>query len=510
MNKRALISVSDKEGIVEFAKELVKNSYEIISTGGTKKILDESGIKTIAIDEVTNFPEMLDGRVKTLHPFVHAGLLSLRDNKEHVKQIQEHNINYIDLVVVNLYPFKQTILKEGTTLEEAIENIDIGGPSMLRSAAKNYRSVTVVTDKEDYANVIDEINSKGDTTLETRERLAAKVFRTTAYYDSLIANYLSEKVGEQFPETMTIGYEKKQSLRYGENPHQQASFYQDINDELSIASAKQLQGKELSYNNIQDANAAIQIMSEFDESVVVGLKHMNPCGLGTGKTVLEAWNNCYEGDSTSIFGGIVSTNEEIDLPTAEKMSKIFLEIIIAPSYSKEALDVFAKKKNLRVMQLPLKGRRRSKMQYVSVNGGLLCQEYDLSNVDDCKLDVVTKTKLTDAQKQDLIIGQKVVKHVKSNAIVIVKDKQVIGVGAGQMNRVGAAKIALDWCKDKSQGAILASDAFFPFNDVVTLAQQYGISAIIQPGGSIRDNESIEAADGANIAMAFTGMRHFKH
>lgn len=508
--RRALVSVSDKTNIVEFVKGLVANSYEIISTGGTKKILDEAGIKTISIDELTGFPEMLDGRVKTLHPIVHGGLLALRDKESHINQVKEHNINYIDMVVVNLYPFKETISKKDVTLEDAIENIDIGGPSMLRSAAKNYRSVTVITDINDYETILNEIETYGETKLQTRERLAAKVFRTTAYYDSLIGNYLTKITGDKFPDTLTIGYEKKQNLRYGENPHQDAAFYENMESGFSVASAKQLQGKELSYNNIQDANAAIQIMSEFKEPVVVGLKHMNPCGLGIGDTVLEAWNNCYEGDSVSIFGGIVATNKEIDKATAEKMGEIFLEIIIAPSFSQEALEVLKVKKNLRLMELPLNIENRSINQFVSVNGGILAQEFDLKNADDCDLTVVSEVKPTKEQLIDLTIGQKVVKHVKSNAIVIIKNKQAIGVGAGQMNRVGAAKIALEWAKDKAEGAILASDAFFPFDDVVKLAHEYGIKAIVQPGGSIRDKDSIKAANELGIAMVFTGMRHFKH
>lgn len=508
--KRALISVSDKTGIVEFAQELVKLNYEIISTGGTKVKLDEAGIKTLAIDDFTGFPEMLDGRVKTLHPLVHGGLLNLRENAEHQKQVQAHNIKNIDMVVVNLYPFKETISKDNITLAEAIEQIDIGGPSMLRSAAKNYQSVTVITDAKDYSIVLDEIKAEGDTTFETRERLAAKVFRKTAYYDSLIANYLTSKVGDEMPETLTIGFEKKQELRYGENPHQKAAFYEDMNSSLSLASAEQLQGKQLSYNNIQDANAAVQIMSEFKEAVVVGLKHMNPCGVGTGENVEQAWDNCYEGDSVSIFGGIVATNQKIDKATAEKMSKIFLEIIIAPDYDQDALEVFAAKKNLRILKMDLNNKKLSKWQHVSVNGGVLRQEWDQKNADNCELKVVTQTKPNEQEMQDAIMGQKVVKHVKSNAILIIKNKQVIGVGAGQMNRVGAAKIALEWSKDKCQGATMASDAFFPFDDVVELAHKYGIKTIIQPGGSIRDEDSIKKADELGISMVFTGMRHFKH
>ena len=510
MKKRALISVSNKDKIVEFAKKLIELDYEIISTGGTKKQLEASGVKCISIDKITGFPEMLDGRVKTLHPKIHGGLLGLRDNKSHLSQLKEHDIQFIDMVVVNLYPFIETVNKPNVSLEEVIENIDIGGPSMLRSAAKNYRSVTVVSDVKDYDLVLKELSEKKSTSLKLREYLAAKVFQLTAHYDAHIAQYLNNVCNITMPDKLTLAYDKKEEMRYGENPHQDASFYVNHNIGLSLSNAEQLQGKKLSYNNIQDANAAIQIMAEFKEAVVVGLKHMNPCGLGTGKTVEEAWDNCYEGDKVSIFGGIVATNQTIDAPTAKKMNTIFLEIIIAPNYTKEALEVFAKKKNLRVLKLAIDYNKRSQWQHTSVNGGVLRQQWDLKNVEDCEIKFATKQKANSQQMEDLLIAQKVVKHVKSNAIVIVKNKQLIGVGAGQMNRVAAAKIALEWCKDKAANAVMASDAFFPFNDVVKLASKYKIAAIIQPGGSIRDKESIEECDKANISMAFTGMRHFKH
>ena len=510
MKKRALISVWNKENIVEFAKKLIEFNYEIISTGGTQKILKAAGIPVLSIDQVTGFPEMLDGRVKTLHPKIHGGLLGLRGNDKHLAQLKEHDIDFIDMVIVNLYPFIETVNKPGVKLPEVIENIDIGGPSMLRSAAKNYQSVTVISDVADYDMILSEMKNHGDVTAKTREYLAAKVFQLTSYYDSHIATYLNKVAGIQMPDKLTLPFEKREDMRYGENPHQDASFYVNENIGLSLSSATQLQGKKLSYNNIQDTNAAIQIMSEFQEPVVVGLKHMNPCGVGTGKSVEEAWDNCYDGDKVSIFGGIVSTNQKIDENTALKMKTIFLEIIVAPDFTKEALAIFSKKKNLRILQLPLNKTKRSTWQHTSVNGGVLRQQWDLKNIDDCKIDVVTNKKPSQNELDDMIMAQKIVKHVKSNAIVIVKNKQLIGVGAGQMNRVAAAEIALEWCKNKCNNAIMASDAFFPFKDVAELAAKYNIAAIIQPGGSIRDNESIEACNKANISMAFSKMRHFKH
>lgn len=510
MKKRALISVSNKDQIVEFAKKLIELDYEIISTGGTKKQLENNGIDVISIDKITGFPEMLDGRVKTLHPKIHGGLLGLRDNENHLLQLKEHDIQFIDIVVVNLYPFIETVNKPNVTLEEVIENIDIGGPSMLRSAAKNYRSVTVVSDVNDYNLVLQELSQNKTTSLKLRQYLAAKVFQLTAHYDAYISQYLNKICGITMPDKLTLAYEKKEKMRYGENPHQEASFYVNNNIGLSLSNATQIQGKKLSYNNIQDANAAIQIMAEFKEPVVVGLKHMNPCGLGTGETIEKAWDNCYEGDKVSIFGGIVATNQTIDTSTAKKMNTIFLEIIIAPNYTKGALEVFAKKKNLRILKLDIDYNKRSLWQHTSVNGGILRQQWDLKNVEDCDIKFVTNKKPSPQEIEDLLIAQKIVKHVKSNAIVIVKNKQLIGVGAGQMNRVAAAKIALEWCKDKVENAVMASDAFFPFNDVVKLASKYKISAIIQPGGSIKDNESIDECNKSNISMVFTGMRHFKH
>ena len=509
--KRALVSVSDKSGLISFVQGLVDAGYEIISTGGTKKALEEAGLKPIGISEVTGFPEILDGRVKTLHPKVHGGLLSVRTNPDHMKQIQELGIDPIDMVVVNLYPFKQTVQKPGVSHEEIIENIDIGGPSMLRSASKNYQSVTVVCDPADYDNVLEEIKANGDTTPATREHLAAKVFRTTAQYDAMIAEYLTKKTGEEFPEKLTITFDKVQDLRYGENPHQKAAFYKGMQPQYSLANAKQLHGKELSYNNIQDGNAAIEILKEFDgQHAAVGLKHMNPCGIGLGNTIDEAWDKCFEADPVSIFGGIVAFNDEVNETTAEKLSKIFLEIIIAPSFSQDALDILTKKKNIRLMTLDVTQNVHNTFKYTNVNDGLLVQEMDMKQVKKEDLRCVTNRKPTEEEMDQLLFAWKVVKHVKSNAIVLVKDNMTIGVGAGQMNRVGSAEIAIKEAGKKAQGSVMSSDAFFPFKDTVQTAIEAGVTAIIQPGGSIRDQESIDECNAHTIAMVFTGVRHFKH
>lgn len=500
--KRVLISVSDKTGVVEFTRELVELGYEIISTGGTKKTLNEAGIKTLSISDITNFPEIMDGRVKTLHPSVHGALLCVRDNENHLKALKDNKIDLIDMVVVNLYPFKETLAKEDVTHEELIENIDIGGPSMLRSAAKNYKSVTVVVDPKDYERVICELKESGDTQLETRERLAAKVFRHTSAYDTLIAEYLTNKVEEKFPETITVTYEKVQDLRYGENPHQKAGFYKKSFAGYSMGNAKQLHGKELSYNNIQDANAALEILKEFTAPTVVAVKHMNPCGVGSGKNIDEAWTRAYEGDKVSIFGGIVVANSCITKSVAEELSKLFLEIVIAPDFEKEALEIITQKKNIRVLKVDTNSEILNKMKVTSVMDGALIQEFDEMKISKDELVCVTERKPTDEEIEELIFSWNVVKHVKSNAIVIGKNNQTIGVGA--------AKIALEQGGEKCMGAVLASDAFFPMDDTVELAAKYGIKAIIQPGGSIKDSLSIEACNRHGIAMVFTGVRHFKH
>lgn len=509
--KRALVSVSDKTNLVEFVSELVKLGYEIISTGGTKKALEAAGIETIGISEITGFPEIMDGRVKTLHPKVHGALLCVRDNEEHVKQLKELDIDYIDLVCVNLYPFKQTVQKPGVTHEEIIENIDIGGPSMLRSASKNYKFIPVVVDPSDYETVIEELKQNGETSLETREKLAAKVFRHTANYDAMIASYLTEKTGEKYPEKLTITYDKVQDLRYGENPHQSAAFYKNMNPQYSLANAKQLHGKELSYNNIQDGNAAIEILKDFEGTcAAVGLKHMNPCGVGLGKTIEEAWDKAYEADPVSIFGGIVAFNEPVNKAVAEKLANIFLEIIIAPAFDEDAFEILSKKKNIRLMQLDTTLSVNAKYKVTNVNDGLLVQDVDDHKLTKEDLRCVTNRKPTEEELEQLLFAWNVVKHVKSNAIVLVKDNMTIGVGAGQMNRVGAARIAIEQAQEKAKGSVMGSDAFFPMPDTVEEAVKAGVTAIIQPGGSIKDQLSIDVCNEHGIAMVYTGVRHFKH
>lgn len=509
--KRALVSVSDKTNLVPFVSSLVELGYEIISTGGTKKALEAAGIKTIGISEVTDFPEIMDGRVKTLHPKVHGALLCVRDNPDHVRQIEELGIQYIDLVCVNLYPFKETVQKPGVSHEEIIENIDIGGPSMLRSASKNYKFIPVLCDPSDYDAIVKELRENGETYLTTREYLAAKVFRHTASYDTMIASYLTERTGEKYPEKFTITFDKVQELRYGENPHQSAAFYKGMNPQYSLANAKQLHGKELSYNNIQDGNAAIEILKDFEgQPAVVGLKHMNPCGVGIGKTIEEAWDKAYEADPVSIFGGIVAFNEPIHASVAEKLSKIFLEIIIAPAFDEDAFEILSKKKNIRLMQLDTSLEVNAKYKVTNVNDGLLVQDIDDHKITAEDLRCVTNRKPTEEELEQLLFAWKVVKHVKSNAIVLVKDNMTIGVGAGQMNRVGAAKIAIEQAGEKAKGSIMSSDAFFPMPDTVEEAVKAGVTAIIQPGGSIKDQLSIDVCNEHGIALVYTGVRHFKH
>ena len=506
MTKRALISVSDKTNIVEFAKGLEKYGFEVISTGGTYTHLRNNGVSCISIEDVTHFPEILEGRVKTLHPKIHGGLLSKRGNELHNKHVAENNIEYIDLVCVNLYPFEATIKKEGVSEEEIIENIDIGGPSMLRSAAKNFNYVAVVTDINDYDRVLSELE-QGGITYETRRALAIKVFNTTASYDAAIANYFNKK-DKLVPERLTLSYNLQDSLRYGENPHQKAYHYvQDNNESYALQNAVQLHGKEMSYNNIQDASAALDILAEFDETTCVAVKHMNPCGVATGSSVFEAYSRAYEADPVSIFGGIVAVNGKVDKETAEKMHSIFLEIILATDYDEEALEILTKKKNLRIYKLSEKNNNHEQ-QIKSVRGGILVQDFNDKLADE--YESVTEKKVDESQQRDIEFGLKVVKHVKSNAIVVVKDGQTLGIGAGQMNRVGSCKIALEQAGEKARGAVLASDAFFPMRDSADIAADYGIAAIVQPGGSIRDQESIDACNEKGVAMVFSKIRHFKH
>ena len=506
MTKRALISVSDKTNIVEFAKGLEKHGFEVISTGGTYTHLKNNGVSCISIEDVTHFPEILEGRVKTLHPKIHGGLLSKRGNELHNKHVAENNIEYIDLVCVNLYPFEATVKKEGVSEEEIIENIDIGGPSMLRSAAKNFNDVAVVTDINDYDRVLSELE-QGGITYETRRALAIKVFNTTASYDAAIANYFNKK-DKLVPERLTLSYNLQDSLRYGENPHQKAYHYvQDNNESYALQNAVQLHGKEMSYNNIQDASAALDILSEFDETTCVAVKHMNPCGVATGSSVFEAYSRAYEADPVSIFGGIVAVNGKVDKETAEKMHSIFLEIILATDYDEEALEILTKKKNLRIYKLSEKNNNHEQ-QIKSVRGGILVQGFNDQLADE--YEGVTEKKVDESQQRDIEFGLKVVKHVKSNAIVVVKNGQTLGIGAGQMNRVGSCKIALEQAGEKARGAVLASDAFFPMRDSADIAADYGITAIVQPGGSIRDQESIDACNEKGVAMVFSKIRHFKH
>lgn len=511
MKKRALLSVSDKSGILEFAQELEKMGYELLSTGGTKKFLEENGVSITAVDEVTKFPEILGGRVKTLHPLVHGGLLAKHDDAEHQSQMAENGISPIEIVCVNLYPFRETIAKPDVSVDDAIENIDIGGPTMLRSAAKNHAYVTVIVDAADYAGVLTELHSGQVTTPETRRRLAAKVFRHTAAYDSYISNYLTDLTGEEYPDQLTLTYELSQTLRYGENPHQKAAFYRSpLGSEFSIANADQLHGKELSYNNIQDANAALQIIKEFKLPAAVAVKHMNPCGVGTGETIADAFGKAYEADSTSIFGGIVALNREVDAETAKQLATIFLEIIIAPAFSAEAIELLTQKKNIRLLTIPFDSKTTDKWNTVTVEGGLLIQQPDVYGYEDGDIQIATERQPTAEELDALKLGWNVVKHVKSNAIVVCNSEMTLGIGAGQMNRVGSAKIALEQAGEAAQGAIMASDAFFPMSDTVEAAARAGIKAIIQPGGSKKDQESIDKANEYGIAMVFTGVRHFKH
>ncbi|WP_044641100.1 bifunctional phosphoribosylaminoimidazolecarboxamide formyltransferase/IMP cyclohydrolase [Risungbinella massiliensis] len=510
--RRALISVSDKTGIVDFAKQLAEKGVEILSTGGTYSLLTSKGIPAKQVQDETGFPEILDGRVKTLHPRIHGGLLAVRDFPSHRQQLEENEITPIDLVVVNLYPFQQTIEKEDVAYAEAIENIDIGGPSMLRSAAKNHRYVTVVVDPADYDVILAQIEELGGTADKLRQVLSAKAFSHTAAYDAIISQYMNQQAGIEYPAQHTVTFNLAQTLRYGENPHQKAAYYQSPTPAAgTLAAAKQLHGKELSYNNLQDADAALQLVSEFAEPAVVAIKHMNPCGVGIGNNIQEAYQKAYESDPVSIFGGIIATNRPIDLETAKKMSEIFLEIVIAPSFDKDALAVLTTKKNLRLLELgEVKSDKVVDWNLRTIGGGALLQQQDIHTVavEDCQ--VVTDREPTKEELAQLAFAWKICKHVKSNAIVLTKDFRTVGVGAGQMNRVGSAQIAIRQAGADSKGSVMASDAFFPMKDTLEEAARAGVTAIIQPGGSIRDQESIDEANRQGIAMIFTGMRHFRH
>jgi phosphoribosylaminoimidazolecarboxamide formyltransferase / IMP cyclohydrolase len=521
MIKQALISVSDKSGIVDFARSLSALGVKILSTGGTAKLLAEAGLSVTEVADYTGFPEMLDGRVKTLHPKVHGGLLARRDLPEHMAALETHGIPTIDLVVVNLYPFVATVSKEECTLEDAIENIDIGGPTMLRSAAKNHRDVTVVVDPADYAAVLEEMRANGNkVSYKTNFRLATKVFAHTAQYDGAITNYLTSLTEallhdsrNTYPSTLNLAFEKVQDLRYGENPHQSAAFYRDTAVPAgSLAAYSQLQGKELSYNNIADADAAWECVKTFEATACVIVKHANPCGVAIGTDPLDAYSKAFKTDPTSAFGGIIAFNREVDEAAAAAVAKQFVEVLIAPSFTAGAKEVFAAKQNVRLLEIPL-GSAHNQFDFKRVGGGLLVQSPDAKNVTPREIRVVTKRHPTPQEMDDLLFAWRVAKFVKSNAIVFCGKGMTLGVGAGQMSRVDSARIAS--IKAQSAGLTLASsavasDAFFPFRDGLDVVVAAGASCVIQPGGSVRDDEVIAAADEHNIAMVMTGVRHFRH
>ena len=503
MQKQALISVSDKSNLLEFAKFLVEQDYKILSTGGTYKHLQDNGIEVTEVKDVTGFPEILDGRVKSLHPAIHGGIMARRSDENHMATIAEHGINPIDIVIVNLYPFFEK-MNTGLSEAEMIEFIDIGGPSMLRSSAKNFYDVTVVTDVNDYEVVMNEIRENGSTSIETRKLCAGKVFNLTSAYDAAISTYI---LGEDFPQFLESSYEKVMDLRYGENPHQKAAYYVDKTKNGAMKDFEYLQGKELSFNNIRDMDLAYKVVSEFEEITCCAVKHSTPCGVAIGDNVLEAYEKAYECDPMSIFGGIIAFNREVDGKTAVELNKIFLEIVIAPSFTEEALEIFKQKKNLRIIKV--KNPVSDKVTYVKVDGGLIVQSTDNQFSTDLK--VVTEAQPTDRQMTDLVFAQKIVKWVKSNAIVVATNGQAYGIGGGQTNRIWAAQQAIARAKEKvEEDLVLASDAFFPFRDVADFVAENGIKAIIQPGGSIKDQESIDACNEREIPMVFTGMRHFMH
>lgn len=514
MIHRALISVSDKAGLLELAKSLTELGIEIVSTGGTASLLSQAGLPVINVSDVTGFPECLDGRVKTLHPKIHGGILNIRSNPEHQARIRELDITPIDLVIINLYPFRQTVIKPGVSQEECIENIDIGGPSMLRAAAKNHHDVTVLVDPADYPAVLDQIREQGDTTLATRFRLARKVFEHTAAYDALIAGYFQRQSPEGgLPDKLTLTFDRVSPLRYGENPHQAAEFYQEALPVAgSLAQAEQLGGKELSYNNIADTDAALNLLKEFSEPTVVAVKHANPCGVGSSASLLVAWEKAFSADPISIFGGIVAMNRTVDLETALATKGVFLEVFVAPDFTPEALENLQARKNLRILRLPHceKPIPAGSLALKQVYGGLLVQNQDTELYNESESKVVTEQQPDASLQADLVFAMKVVKHVKSNAIVLVKDLQTVGIGPGQPNRITSVEIALKNAGDKALGSVMASDAFFPFTDCVEAAANGGIVAIIQPGGSIRDQESVDACNARGLPMIFTGMRHFRH
>ncbi|MEJ5228873.1 MAG: bifunctional phosphoribosylaminoimidazolecarboxamide formyltransferase/IMP cyclohydrolase [Pseudothermotoga sp.] len=505
---RALISVSNKEGIAELAKELLKLNVQIVSTGGTAKYLKENEIEVIEVSKLTSFPEMLNGRVKTLHPAIHGAILARRNNPEDLEELRKLSITPIDIVIVNLYPFKETVLKT-KDIEEIIENIDIGGPTLLRAAAKNFRDVIVICDVSDYHWLTDKFSKRESITFEERMRLSLKAFRHTAHYDAMICEYFSKLINdEEFPHTFTKTFEKLFDLRYGENPHQKAALYKNVFfNNFGIVNAEQLQGKELSFNNICDADAALSLVEEFDVPCAVAVKHTNPCGVSCDREIHKAFEKAYHADPISIFGGIVAFNRTVDEKLAEQLSEIFLEVLLAPDYTKEALKALSKKKNLRVLKAKM-NNEEDQIEIKTVSGGVLVQSKD--NKDFEQLSVVTKRKPSEEELRDLLFAWKVVKHVKSNAIVLAKELATLGIGSGQVNRLWPTEHCVRVAGERAKGAVLASDAFFPFPDALEIAAKAGVSAVIQPGGSLRDEQIIEIADKYNMAMIFTGTRHFKH
>ncbi|MBU5271370.1 bifunctional phosphoribosylaminoimidazolecarboxamide formyltransferase/IMP cyclohydrolase [Staphylococcus caprae] len=491
--KKAILSVSNKSGIVEFAKSLTQLDYELYSTGGTKRALEEAGVTVKSVSELTQFPEIMGGRVKTLHPAVHGGILADRDKEEHLNQLREQHIDLIDMVVVNLYPFQKTVENPDVTEEDAIENIDIGGPTMLRAAAKNFKHVTTIVHPSDYNEVIDRI--KNDQLDETfRKNLMVKVFEHTNQYDQAIVSFFK---GD------------KETLRYGENPQQSAYFVRTSDSKHTIAGAKQLHGKQLSFNNIKDADAALSLVKKFDEPTAVAVKHMNPCGVGVGKKIEEAFKHAYDADNQSIFGGIIALNRTVDTKLAETLHSIFLEVVIAPKFTEEALEILTQKKNIRLLEIDMT-IDNAEQEFVSVSGGYLVQDKDNKDVSREEMTVATDVQPTEAQWDAMLLGWKVVSSVKSNAVILSNHKQTVGIGAGQMNRVGSAKIAIERAIEINDNVALVSDGFFPMGDTVEYAAEHGIKAIIQPGGSIKDQDSIDMANKYGITMVMTGMRHFKH
>ena len=511
--RRALISVSDKTGVVEFARELAALNFEIISTGGTARAISEAGIRVTDASSITGYPAILGGRVKTLHPNIHGAILACPDDPKHQADLEAHAIQPIELVAVNLYPFEETIKKAGVSHAEAVENIDIGGPTMVRAAAKNHASVAIVVNPQRYPSLIAELKNKGSISAETRLSLAAEAFSHTAAYDGLIAKYFNGKPEAgtlKFRESLSLPLVKAQDLRYGESPQQQAAFYRDSGPLRGLAAIKQLQGKELSFNNLNDLNAAWELAREFEKPTVVAVKHANPCGVGSAVVPVACYRLAYECDPVSIFGGVVAVNRPVDGETAEEMAKIFLEVIAAPHFTEDALALLAAKKDVRLLLMPSATEDYDSLDIKKVDGGLLLQDIDREPVDVSQGTVVTRREPTLEEWRDLNFAQKVVKHVRSNAIVIAKAEQTLGIGAGQMSRIGAARIALNQAAGKAKGAVLGSDAFFPFPDTVEEAAKAGVSAIVQPGGSLKDEESIELCNRYNLTMVLTGRRYFKH